>query len=393
MAAHDAYLSWLHEKKHGTKKQFMNRIKLWLTGSEHVDDSEIINLNEAVSQGNHFENYKIIKFHHDHEIDDETQNSILRYVENGGGLFCASTPWGYLQIYPHKKLTDMCLYQFLKNYTGIFFTTECLSLPNESEVCHNKSKYSHFDIALERSCSNPNKIKKYSNTLQTGFDVLFSEGILNTDKMCELQEMVMNECKNCGWHVIPSEKKPVCDVEQLSAIKLIGKGYNYIEGVKAPGIEEFPGDFKQEPELLENIELEISCQFQERVSTGYYLPAGTILVINICSGDYEGWMLRIGAHTDDLSQSCSLPRWPCVSIEKQLSSQQLSVSSAFGGLIYFESPNAGTITVNLSNVVESPFVDLTKPETLNDWPRRRNALGLWYFGKFFIFILLAALFF
>jgi hypothetical protein len=301
VAAHDAYLSWLTENTPGTKKKFMNRIKLWLTGSEKVDDSEIANLKDVIGQS--LDGYKIITWQHDLEIDNETNNVVIEYVENGGSLFCGSTPWGYLQIYPHKKLTDMCLYQFLKFYTGIFFTPVCLNLPNESEVSHNKSKYSQFDIALEQVCSNPSKIAKYSNTLQSGFDILYEEGLLTADKILELQEMVMKQCKNCGWNVIPKDKQPVCDIEQINALKLIAKSYNYTESVKAPGVEEFPGDFKTEPELLENIRLEISSQFQERISTGFYLPAGTILIINICSGDYEGWCVRIGAHSDDLGKS------------------------------------------------------------------------------------------
>ena len=80
---------------------------------------------------------------------------------------------------------------------------------------------------------------------------------------------------------------------------------------------------------------------------------------------------------DDLGQCCSLPRWPIVCTEKKLDSRQMSISSPFGGLIYFDSPNAGSIVVNLSNVVESPFIDLTKNETIDDWSRRRNAPGLW----------------
>ena len=383
VASHDIYFSWLQEKADETKKKFMNRIKLWLTGSEHVDDSKIINLNDAVSQGNHFENYKIIKFHHNDEIDDETNNALIAYVENGGSLFCASTPWGFLQLHPHKKLTDMCLYQFLKFYTGILFTPAILTLPTECEVSQNQSKYSHFDVALEKACSDPKKMGKYLNTVQSGFDTLCAEEILTAEKINEISEKIITNCKNCGWQIIPSEKHPVTDPGQSGALKLIGKTYNYTEGVKAPGIEEFPGDFKQDPALLENIELKISCQFQERVSTGYYLPAGTTLTVNVSSGSFEGWSVRIGAHSDDLSNCNPMPRWPVVTTVKKFDSEQMNVSSAFGGLIYLESPKAGTITVNLSNVVESPFVDLTKPETVGNWPRRRNAIGLWLGFYFF----------
>jgi hypothetical protein len=57
----------------------------------------------------------------------------------------------------------------------------------------------------------------------------------------------------------------------------------------------------------------------------------------------------------------------------------MSLSTPFGGLIYFESPGPGSIYASLNNVVESPFIDLTKAATIEDWPRRRQSSGLWVF--------------
>lgn len=150
-----------------------------------------------------------------------------------------------------------------------------------------------------------------------------------------------------------------------------------IIGEKAPGIDNFPGDFDQTPELLENVELNLSTKFSERISTGYFLPAGVQLVVELIGGDWKNWGLRIGAHTDDLSGCNELRRWPCVTSREELKRAKMNVSSPFGGLIYFESPQAGSIRVTLTNVVEAPFIDLTQPETIRDWSRRRNAPGLW----------------
>ena len=124
----------------------------------------------------------------------------------------------------------------------------------------------------------------------------------------------------------------------------------------------------------------MTCNFQERLSTGYYLPAGTILLLTADSASFDGWSIRIGAHTDDLSHCEKLSRWPCVTTCKAIT-QQMSFSSPFGGLIYFESSGPGNLSVGMNNVVESPFIDLTKPSTIEDWPRRRQATGLWVFIK------------
>ena len=62
----------------------MDNVKKWLTNSSNVNESEIINLNEATENGKRFDAYKIIKWHHDHEISHSTQIELLKYVENGG---------------------------------------------------------------------------------------------------------------------------------------------------------------------------------------------------------------------------------------------------------------------------------------------------------------------
>ncbi len=233
----------------------MDNVKKWLTGSTDVNDSEIINLNEVTENGKQFEDYKIIKWHHDHEIDDATQLQLLGYVENGGkmlniskfylifmkilgnfskgSLFCGSTPWGYLQIYTDRNLTDMCLHNFLKNYTGIIFTPQCLSLPDKMEVSKNMAKYSNLETAIEKIKSNPKDIEKYLNTIQHGIE------FLDKSQINEMKTHIMNGFKNSNMNFIPSEAKPVCDSHSISATKMICKCY--VEGEKAQGIKEFPG--------------------------------------------------------------------------------------------------------------------------------------------------------
>lgn len=130
--------------------------------------------------------------------------------------------------------------------------------------------------------------------------------------------------------------------------------------------------------------MDLSTRFAERVSTGFYAPAGVrvhVHVIEPSSGEaLKAWSMRIGAHTDDLSNCGELKRWPCLSLIKEnLDTTRFSMCSPYGGLIYFESSKQPAhIRLSLSNVVEAPFIDMTKPETVRDWNRRRNVPGLWY---------------
>lgn len=277
----------------------------------------------------------------------------------------------------------MTMYNFLKQFTGIIFTTDILSLPTEMKVSENKAKHSHFDLAIERVTSKPEHINKYYNTIHNGLETLNEQGLLNCEKIVDLKNLVIENCDNCGWNTHPNEDTPVSGHDEKNAVKLLGKCFNFTDGERAPGIDDFPGDFEEDPELLEDIRIEVSSNFQERISTGYYLPASVNLLINVNSGDFKGWSIRIGAHTDDISHCDSFKRWPCITLVKDLT-QQMSLCTPFGGLIYFESPKASSINVTLNNVVESPFIDLKKPETILDWERRRLAPGLW----FLIFLLI-----
>lgn len=79
----------------------------------------------------------------------------------------------------------------------------------------------------------------------------------------------------------------------------------------------------------------------------------------------KGWKILIGCHTDDLS-NCQTAR--------QLNMLALS----FGGLVYVLSPDlGGCISLSLINIVKAPYLDFTKLNTIEDWPRRKNASDLW----------------
>ena len=113
---------------------------------------------------------------------------------------------------------------------------------------------------------------------------------------------------------------------------------------------------------------------REWLSTGWYLPAGVACTFRAKHfEDIEAWSVRIGAHTDDLSGCGSISRWPCISLVVPLcglcdTSPEVVFSSPYGGLIYLESSRGNVkVEATLSNVVESPFFDLTDPTALNSW--------------------------
>ena len=95
----------------------------------------------------------------------------------------------------------------------------------------------------------------------------------------------------------------------------------------------------------------------------------------------------MGCHTDDLSSMDRLKRWPLVYSKSKLKKENI-ITSAFGGLIYLDSPNGNsTIKLQFENVVEAPFLDLNQPDTIENWWNRSRAPGLWseICGKHIVF--------
>ena len=269
------------------------------------------------------------------------------------------------------------MFNFLKNYTGIILTSDSMD-PGTLEVKNNQAQYSHFDIALEKVFENTeNNLEKYYETIQNGIDILHDLNLINDTRLHEIRDKLLESCVSCGLKTTPCSREPINTSLGKTTINLLGKCILNCEGEKAPGVKDFPGDFDETPTLLENIEISLVTKFEERLSTGYYLAAGAYILIKVNSDQFENWYVRIGAHTDDLTYCDTYCRWPRVSLTKKLL-KDMCFSSPFGGLVYFESPNSGgNLSVTISNVVESPYFDLTKPETIEKWNQRRTSQGLW----------------
>lgn len=273
----------------------------------------------------------------------------------------------------------MALNTFLKGF-GMSFTSKCLYLGNELVVSDNQADYSNFESALDfilNADSLQNK-DQYWKTLSHGFAHLGEKtdesnllGLVTPEKL----DCIHNMCISVP-NLIPSKRRPICDAKCQAQMIIFAKSLNLRRCLKAPGIEEFPGDYTDDspPYLLKSIPVSFDAKFAEWHSTGYYLPAGVecTIKVNQCI-DSDAWSVRIGAHTDDLSNCESICRWPCISLVTPLGGlsnvqSEIQVSSPYGGLIYFES-HRGNVKIQavLNNVVNTPYFDLTVPNSMKEW--------------------------
>lgn len=157
--------------------------------------------------------------------------------------------------------------------------------------------------------------------------------------------------------------------------------------VKAPNIEEFPGSLPiLSHQVVPNANtsnnqftkiIDIKSKFDEFHCTGCYLAAGGCAQITVVEGNPSGWEVRVGSHTDDLTTMDEIRRWPQLSVAVKLK-KSVSLTSAFGGLIYVESPKGNSsIRIKIESVLEAPYFDLNRPETVSNWTTNRKAPGLW----------------
>jgi hypothetical protein len=348
-----------------------------------IDFKELHESNEPLNK------YKIIKWDQTFYPDGPSQKKLLNFIHNGGSLFCGATPWGFLQLNPDKQLKDLTMYTFLRDNFGILFQGDCLWLPTfggELKVDQNRAKHSHFDLAYEKVSKNPTKIEKYLNTISQAIDKLKKENLIDNERILNLKNSIQCHCDEKGIQVKPKESDPIKEDTQKYIVKLFNECFKLIDGHLADGIHEFPGHYDEEVDrhLINSIELNLSSTFSgDAVSTGFYLPAGVTLKCRILNGELKKWDIKIGSHTDDLSRCKEYKRWPNLIVEKRIEEEYFEICSPFGGLVYFVSrkkdKELNEIKVELKNVVESPFIDLTKPETVKDWIRRKDSPGLWYF--------------
>jgi len=140
-----------------------------------------------------------------------------------------------------------------------------------------------------------------------------------------------------------------------------------------------------------NFVFEINIYYIFFFFLGYYVAAGTPIQIDIVAQQgATGWTARIGCHSDDLKNCNEYRRWNCISICKSLTNRSVQMCSAFGGLLFLDSPDEGfnSITMHLHRVVLTPCYYLADPNRAERWQYQREyAQGLWadISGRYIVF--------
>jgi hypothetical protein len=124
--------------------------------------------------------------------------------------------------------------------------------------------------------------------------------------------------------------------------------------------------------------LTIDLAVPGRHSTGLYAAPGARVTASFDRTPPAGLVVRIGAHSDNITRRDAWPRMPRITRTFAASGERVAAACAFGGLVYVElpKPDKGSLLVTLEGAVESPWFVLgtTTPE---QWQAARSAPGPW----------------
>ncbi|CAH1784769.1 unnamed protein product [Owenia fusiformis] len=367
---HDLFIL---EFKKGSKKymELFENIKAWVSNREcdktplFIDDVKTID---------EIYDCQVVMAKTCEDKSQQFLDDLSELIYNKGlGLICGVTPWGWQQLNSNKPIEEMQISGLLAK-VGVCFTEEFVNTVNGYLYTQdNKPETGNLGEILRNP---PQDISKALGTIC--YVSHLTPGVYETLKPHVKAFMELYPVGS----VYPSEKDPLSFEKNQLEFTMQDLFYNQrdlAEGIKAPGIDNFPGDFDVTPPLIQlPIELIFKSKFEEWHSTGYYLPAGKVIYISVNQGEPDDWMIQIGCHSDDLSRLDSLKRWPRIVTSKQLQTH-LSFVSPYGGLVYFRNTKAPSLlSVCIHNVIPAPYFDLTNPSRgLDAWRVQRYAPGLW----------------
>ena len=313
--------------------------------------------------------------------DASIADKVEKCIRNGTGCVIAMCPWGWLSLNPGKSLEDMPYYNIMK-VIGVCFTDDYYG-GKPISISASRADKAHCLRSLQSITNN------FDSASDDAFNsVEYLSAIPAQERQAKISPL-LNQCEarniariQC---LLPTEQNPIKSTSDKGKFLL----YDNImrnkteSNYKYPGVCDFPGDIPgglpQNHKLCVSVEVE--SHTEDVHPTGYYMLPGEHLRLQVINSleDFTGWSVIIGAHQDKLFHCSELKRHPNVVVKRPLSFKDMTVHTPFGGSIYLLSPSKKHCTLQLwlQNVIEAPYYNISDVNSLDDWPRRRMAPGLW----------------
>lgn len=186
--------------------------------------------------------------------------------------------------------------------------------------------------------------------------------------------------------VIPTKEKPLDitrDAAARAAVSLQARLAQFVAPADLkphPAAAVFPGRVTPQGRPVAKV-VTIDPAIPGWQSTGLYADAGARITIKLppeFAG--QGYAVRIGSHTDDLSKLEQWKRVPQVSTSTSLSAADTTTGNAFGGLVYIVVPDKPKLStafkVSITGAVESPLFILGQ-STDAQWQQQLGSAAPW----------------
>ncbi len=304
-------------------------------------------------------------------LSEQQVSTLQRAVRGGAGLLAMQTPWGWNQG-SRKPLSENGL-NTVVSAAGLSWTLgtgggiggQFATDPDPRPLLGASSARTALSLAERGDIQlTASQLRQAGTTLTRAVRNL-PEG----DRQLKPQLTALRALRGA---IVPSRETPTLAEHAIDRF-LLAWEVDRIEAldprsVRAhPAAAIFPG-VPDRGSRRTRAELQIDTTIPRWHSTGLYALAGQTLTIELpetALGD--GLKVRIGAHKDQLWHKDRWNRVPRITGSWPLDQVEVTVASAFGGLVYVEVPRGcalGEVPLTIAGAIEAPYFRLG--ETAND---------------------------
>ncbi|NDE99992.1 MAG: hypothetical protein EB034_17215, partial [Verrucomicrobia bacterium] len=315
-----------------------------------------------------------------HSLAEADVPVIAKFVADGGGFITASTGWGWAQggrslanEFPGNKLLAPFGLVFGGGFTG--------KTTAKGYAIEPVPPLLHAGKALDAARAGTKLAK--DDLTQASVALTLAAQSLPADDKTFLPKLKALRSQP-GVNTAPTAKSSV-KADQLAARVLVSLDGRELETLSPaqlkahPSAASFPGSVPADAKR-ETATVNVDPTVPGWHSTGLYAAPGEVVTVSVpASFANAGWKIRIGAHSDSLWHLDSWKRFPAISRSYAVKAAETQVASAFGGLLFVETPKAAdgaAVKVEFAGAVRAPHYIHGKT-TLAEWKELRAAPAPW----------------
>lgn len=315
-----------------------------------------------------------------HSLTDADVPVIAKFIADGGGFITCSTGWGWAQ--GGRSLANEFLGNKLLAPLGLVFGGNMTGKTTaKGYAVEPVSPLAHAGKALDAARTGTKLAK--DDLAQASAALTLAAQSLPADDKSFLPKLKALRSQP-GVNTTPTAKAPV-KADQLAARVLVSLDGRELETLSPaqlkahPSAATFPGPVPADAKR-ETATVSVNPHVPGWHSTGLYAAPGEVVTVSMpASFANAGWKIRIGAHSDTLWHLDSWKRFPDVSRSYVVKAAETKVASAFGGLLFIETPKASDgakVKIEFTGAVRAPHYVHGKT-TLAEWKLIRSTPAPW----------------